>query len=184
MTQRRLSPKAAEQIKMSLAGIIKDTFDSNGQVITHEDLAIRHVAANQSIRAESEVQQYGGPAVVHLRNVEGYAIVPITGVADAVIGHSSPSDVSVANAVAGCGAGGARVGWYHPTSEDDPLWITYIGHQTKSAAKFIFHTGVIMNDNPTLNGPQMMGKVGDVMAALPKPPSEEERILLEAQAKR
>lgn len=184
MTRKRLSPKEARTVTTQLAEIIKHQFDHNGQVITADALSIMHVKANASRRADEEVAQYGGPAVAMLRDQHSYAIVPITASAEAFLANPTTDPVAHANAVAGCGAGGARIGWYQPSGADDPLWVAYNGHLITSGAKAIWHVAKGMSHNPGLNGAKMIGSVRDSMHQLETPPTAEERLLLEAQLNR
>lgn len=149
MTRRRRSIKEAAAVKLQLAEIIKRQFDHNGQIITHDELAREHVARNGSVTAAEDVQVYGGPAVVYLRNEFSYAIVPITARIDDFDGE--PRDEAViADAVAGLGAGGPRVGWYHPTGQDDWLWVYYIGHLGRAGVAAVFHAAQQVDANPAL----------------------------------
>lgn len=181
MTRRRRTMKEAHVVKMQLAEIIKDTFDNNGQLITHDHLAREHVARNKSTRADEDVQVYGGPAVVYLRNEASYAIVPVTaGIAEF---DGDPRDeVIVANAVAGLGAGGPRIGWYHPASKDDWLWVYYVGHLGRSGVHAVFHAAQQIDNNPhliTAKGRQLIA--GQAVAGLPIPPGKTETKVLSAR---
>jgi hypothetical protein len=108
MTRKRRNRKEAELVKMQLADIIQDVFDKNGQVITHEVLAKRHVMRNGSTTAAEDVQLYGGMADAHLRQHEQNAIVPITKSIDEYTGDPD-DEKAITNAVAGLGAGGSRI---------------------------------------------------------------------------
>jgi len=181
MTRKRRSPKAAEQIKMQLVEIIKDTFDNNGQVITHGQLADEHVRRNASRNAEGDVHLYGGPAVVYLRRNEHYAIVPVT--ASVATWDGDPEDeVAVANTVAGLGAGGSRIGWYLPASKDDWLWIYYNGHLSGSGQAAVFWAGKVVDDNPQLISAKGRTRIaGRAIARLPIPPGKTEVKVLSAR---
>jgi hypothetical protein len=149
MTRKRRTAKQAQEIKAQLAEIIRDTFDNNGQVITHEWLAQEHVRRNASVSAIEEVMLYGGPAIVHLRRDLNYAIVPITAKFDDLI-TGQEDEQMIVNAVAGLGAGGSRIGWYHPADKDDWLWVYYIGHLGYAGIKAVFHAAQIVDSNPAL----------------------------------
>ncbi len=149
MTRKRRTAKEAQQIKFQLADIIRDTFDNDGQVITHDELAREHVRRNGSVSAAEDVMLYGGPAVVHLRNDLNYAIVPITAKYEDFTEDFTEEQV-VSNAVAGLGAGGPRIGWYHPSSKDDWLWIYYIGHLGNAGVMAVWHVAQRVDANPAL----------------------------------
>jgi hypothetical protein len=181
MTRRRRTAKEAHQVKMELAEIIKDIFDHNGQIITHEQLAREHVSRHASLTAFEDVQVYGGPAVVHLRNEENYAIVPVTASAEAFDGNPA-DEVEVANAVAGLGAGGARIGWYHPANKDDWLWIYYVGHLGRAGVHAVFHAAQQIDKNPQLISTKGRGLIaGQAVAGLPIPPGKTETKVLAAR---
>lgn len=181
MTRKRRTAKAAAETKAALVAIIKDIFDNNGQVITHEELADEHVRRNASRTALEDVHLYGGPAVVFLRNHENYAIVPVT--ASIAAWEGDPDDeVAVANTVAGLGAGGARVGWYHPASKDDWLWIYYAGHLLGSGQAAVYHAAKQVDDNPQLISAKGRTRIaGRAIARLPIPPGKTEVKVLSAR---
>ena len=180
MSRKRISPKAAEGIKRQLADIIQNTFDKNGQFISAEDLAREHVRVNASTRAEADVAQYGGPAVIFLRKEQDYAIVPVTVQIGAFMAATTPDDKLVADTVAGLGAGGPRVGWYQPTGVDDPLWLAYVGHLALSGTAGVYWSGKQVDGNPALTSGAGVGKIAAVATTLPKPPGKAEKALLKA----
>lgn len=181
MTRRRRSPNDRKRIKLQLADIIRDTFDNDGQVITHEELAREHVSRNASLTAFEDVQQYGGPAVVYLRNEEHYAIVPVTERIAQWTGDTD-DEQAIANTVAGLGAGGSRVGWYHPSDKDDWLWVYYIGHLGRAGISAVFHAARQSEDNPRLlsiRGQRAVAARATV--GLPIPPGQTETKVLQAR---
>ncbi len=181
MTRKRRTRAEINQIKLLLADIIQDTFDKNGQVVTHAELARRHVLRNQSIAAEEEVALYGGLAVVYLRKELNYAIVPITGAIHEWTGDTD-DEVDVLNTVAGLGAGGARAGWYHPTDRDDLLWVYYIGHLGRAGVWAVFHAAQQSASNPQLlSGKGQSQVAARALKGLPKPPEKTETKILEAR---
>ena len=169
---------------MQLVSIIRDTFDNNGQLITHDTLAREHVSRHASLTAYEDVQLYGGPAVVYLRNEENYAIVPVTaGIVDYA---GDPSDeIEVANTVAGLGAGGARIGWYHPSDKDDWLWVYYVGHLGNSGVRAVFHAARQIDNNPMLISAKGRERIaGRAVLGVPVPPGKTETKVLEARLER
>lgn len=181
MTRRRRSPREAEAVKLKLGEIIKDWFDATGQVITHEQLAREHVTRNASLTAAEDVQLYGGNAVIHLRTEHNYAIVPVT--ASVLDFDGNPDDETiVANAVAGCGAGGSRIGWYQPADKDDWLWVYYIGHLGKAGVSAVFHATRQIDNNPQLTSARGRTLIaGRATAGLPVPPGKAETKVLTAR---
>ena len=181
MTRRRRTSKDAARIKMELVEIIKDVFDTDGQLVTHEQLAREHVARHASLTAFEDVQLYGGPAVVYLRNHDNYAIVPVT--ASIAEWEGNPADeVAVANTVAGLGAGGARIGWYHPADKDDWLWVYYVGHLGSSGVRAVFHAAQQIDRNPQLISAKGRERIaGRAIAGLPIPPGKTETKVLSAR---
>lgn len=181
MTRRKRTHKEAQLIKLQLADIIQDVFDKNGQLVTHEVLAKRHVMRNSSTSAEEDVRIYGGPAVVYLRNELNYAIVPVT--ASFYDYDGDPSDETVvANAVAGLGAGGARIGWYHPSDKDDWLWVYYVGHLGRAGVLAVFHAGDQIDKNPQLISAKGRARIaGRAIEGVPLPPGKTETKVLEAR---
>ena len=181
MTRKRRTPKEAAATKAQLVEIIKDIFDNNGQVITHEQLADEHVRRNSSRTALEDVHLYGGPAVVYLRNSENYAVVPVTSKIASWNGDAD-DEVVIADTVAGLGAGGARVGWYHPGSKDDWLWIYYAGHLLNSGAKAVYHASKQVDDNPqyiSARGKTLLA--GRAIRGIPIPPGKTETKVLTAR---
>jgi hypothetical protein len=178
--RRKRTIKEAEAVKVALAEIIKDVFDSDGQVITHDELADAHVKRNLSRSADEDVALYGGVAAAMLRRDEGYAIVPVTAQIANWTGAPA-SEEEVANTVAGLGAGGPRIGWYHPASKDDWLWVFYIGHLIKSGVSSVFHGTEQMRRNPTLTSAKAQGQIAKKAAeSLPAPASAVEKKVLAA----
>lgn len=182
MTRKRRTRQQALETKAQLAAIIKDIFDNNGQVVTHDALAAEHVARHKSTTASEDVHLYGGPAVVHLRNAEHYAIVPITSRFSDYTGD--PDDAKeICDAVAGLGAGGARVGWYHPADRDDWLWVYYIGFLANAGMHAVFHAAKQTDSNPRLlsaKGRRMVA--GRSIAGIPIPPGGTEVKILTSRA--
>jgi hypothetical protein len=179
MTRKRRTPKQAEAVKLQLAQIIRDLFDTNGQIVTHDELAAEHVSRNRSITAAEDVATYGGPAVVHLRNEMSYAIVPVT---SKVYDFSPDTEVElvIANAVAGLGAGGPRIGWYHPTDRDDWLWVYYVGHLGRAGVAAVFHASRQADANPSLISAKGRGRIAGLSGdSLIAPGKTETRILTE-----
>ena len=182
MTRRQRSPKEAATVRLQLSEIIKDLFDNNGPLVTNETLAIEHVSRNRSLTASEDVTIYGGPAVIHLREEKNYAIVPVTAALADYIDAEEPGDVLIANAVAGLGAGGSRIGWYHPTSKDDLLWIAYVGHLGRAGAAAVFHAGQQGDKNPQLiSGKGFKAIASRALDGLPVPPGQTERKVLTAR---
>ena len=153
MIRPRRTQKEAELIKLQLADIIEDVFEKNGQIVTHEVLAKRHVLRNGSVTAAEDVRLYGGAAVAYLRRDKHYAIVPITEAIEAYSGDPD-DEQSIIDAVAGLGAGGSRIGWYQPTDRDDWLWVYYVGHLARGGLYAVFHAGRQIEDNKHLNSGQ------------------------------
>lgn len=181
MTRKRRTRKEAELVKMQLADIIQDVFDKNGQLVTHEVLARRHVLRNGSVTASEDVHQYGGAAVAYLRREHQYAIVPVTKGFDDYGGDPSDERV-VTNAIAGLGAGGPRIGWYQPIDKDDWLWVYYIGHLAKAGLFAVYHAGQQVEDNKQLNSGATRARIAArSIAALPKPPTLAETKILTAR---
>jgi hypothetical protein len=181
MTRRRRTTKERQAIKLQLATIIRDIFDNNGQLVTHDQLAREHVSRNASLTAYEDVQQYGGPAVVHLRNDEYYAIVPVTDRINEWTGDSDDESV-ICNTVAGLGAGGSRIGWYHPMDKDDWLWVYYIGHLGSSAMSAVFHAAQQDTNNPRLLSAKGQRVVAArSIAGVPIPPGKVEAKVLQAR---
>jgi len=184
MTQRRRSPKEAAAIKQQLADIIQDTFDNNGQVITHDALAVEHVNRNKSRSADDDVARYGGVAVALLRKDKGYAIVPVTGLIATWTGNPA-NEEEVANTVAGLGAGGVRIGWYQPTGVDDWLWVFYIGHLTRSGAAAVFHAAQQVDAKPKLVSAKGHARLAQrTVDSLPVPAGKAEKKVLTATVNR
>jgi hypothetical protein len=176
MTKAKVSHAQAIRIRKELAAIIKDHFDNDGAVITHDDLATAQVDRNKSRRADQDVKDYGPEAVTTLRD-QGYAIVPIT--ARFPAGDPTKSR-DVNNAVAGAGSGGNRMGWYQPSDEDDPYWIAYVGHQGKSGVAMVFHASKQDANRPTLLSATGRKAVAEVSVdALPKAEPLEQAVLSE-----
>jgi hypothetical protein len=186
MTRRSRPWKDILKAKMQLVDIIKDRFDNDGQTITHDELARLHVAFNQSTRADEDVTLYGGPAVVYLRTEHAYAIVPITA-KYAAFEAASEEDPNywrmAADAVAGLGAGGPRNGWYQPTHQDDPLWLSYIGHLSKGGFQAVYHGLIQPADNPALSSPQGLARIATIATSKSSndSPKVPERKALEAR---
>lgn len=182
--RRKRSVKEAVLVKQQLADIIQDVFDNNGQVITHDELAKRHVRDNASLSAADDVQQYGGVAVALLRKDKNYAIVPVTGLIHSWTG-SPANEEEIANTVAGLGAGGVRIGWYHPDSVDDWLWVFYIGHLTGSGTAAVFHAAKQVDNNPALISDNGQKRIAAKAAeSLPVPAGDTEKKVLTATIKR
>lgn len=186
MTRKRRSPREAHAITMQLADIIRDTFDTDGQIISHEQLAMEHVTRNKSRRADEDVQVYGGPAVVYLRREENYAIVPVTASIFEYNADDPEDEVAVANAVAGLGAGGPRIGWYHPASKDEWVWVYYIGHLGRAGVHAVYHAARQVDNNAHLISDSGRALITDRSIQksadgtdLLGPPGEQETLLLE-----
>lgn len=181
MTRRRRTTKEINLVKLQLADIVQDTFDKNGQLITHGELAKRHVLRNLSTSADEDVALYGGLAVVYLRTDLNYAIVPVT--ANIATWTGDPAnDEEIANTVAGLGAGGARIGWYHPASKDDWLWVFYIGHLASSGMAAVYHAGQQVEANAKLISAKGRTQIATLaVKALPAPPVKTEVKVLQAR---
>lgn len=174
MTRPRRTVKEIERIKLLLADIIEDEFLNNGQVITHDRLAKRHVSRNASTTAAEDVAQYGGAAVAYLRREKQFAIVPITGKMDDWVADPDVEQ-NITSAVAGLGAGGPRIGWYQPVDRDDWLWVYYIGHLARAGIAAVFHAGQQVEDNKQLNSGQTRGLIAArATDGLPLPPGKTE----------
>ena len=182
MTRKRRSRKDAELVKMQLADIIQDVFDKNGQIVTHEVLAKRHVLRNGSTTAAEDVQVYGGMAVAHLRQHDPfYAIVPITKAIEDYNGDPD-NEPAIVNAVAGLGAGGSRIGWYQPVDKDDWLWVYYIGHLARSGLGGVFHATDQVDKNRQLNSGTTRKEIAKrAIDGMEKPPSLTETKVLTAR---
>lgn len=181
MTRKRRTSKDINLVKLQLADIIQDTFDKNGQLITHDELARRHVLRNQTTTAAEDVARYGGLAVVYLRNELGYAIVPVTSLISHWAGDPA-TDVEISNTVAGLGAGGARIGWYHPSGKDDWLWVYYIGHLAGAGMSAVYHAGSQVDANRTLISAKGRTVIAEhATRGLPVPPGKAEVKVLEAR---
>ena len=183
MTRPRRTAKEIELVKMQLADIIEDEFTKNGQVVTHERLARRHVLRNGSVTAAEDVALYGGSAVAYLRREKRFAIVPIT--AKFPDWEADPEvEQNMVNAVAGLGAGGTRIGWYQPIDRDDWLWVYYIGHLAKAGVAAVFHAGQQIDKNTHLNTGKTRAAVADLATrGLPVPPGTAEVKVLQERAK-
>lgn len=144
MTQKRRSPVQAHKTKVLLGQLMIDML-ADTQLITHEALAMAHVLRNKSRSADDDVAHYGGPAVVDLRREKGYALAPVTASFHRLTLDSL--DSAYADAVAGAGAGGPRIGWYLPSDEDDPIWKTYLGMRLDAAAAAIFWVAAHARDS-------------------------------------
>jgi len=179
MSAKRRSPQEAAATRKQLQDIIRDLFKTNGQLVTHDMLAKEHVRVNSSVTASEDVRLYGGLAVVHLRQDEGFAIVPVTAIIHHYPGADTASEAQKVDTVAGLGAGGPRIGWYQPTDADDPLWAYYLGHQAKSGMHLIFHAATQADKNPALTGPTLIDTVGK-RALPPAPAGESEKQVLAA----
>lgn len=181
MTAKRVNPVVAKRIREQLQDILRDLFTTNGPLVTAEELAVEHVKRNASVTAKQDVHQYGGLAVHHLRHDEGFAIVPVTG----LIAHwtgTPATEKDITDTVAGAGAGGNRVGWYHATSPDDWLWVFYVGHQYKSGMMLVFHTAVQVDANGGTTA-----RLNDHVSSRslpPAPATPSERKVLSADIKR
>lgn len=183
MSPRR-SQQEAQRIKRLLADIVQDVFDNDGDVITHEQLAEAHVKRNLSRSADEDVRRYGGVAVALLRRDKNYAIVPITSHIANWTGNPA-NEEEVAATVAGLGSGGPRVGWYHPSSKDDWLWVFYVGHLSKSGTAAVFHAAKQVDDNPQLISARGRKEIAKRSAeALPVPAGRTERAVLTATVER
>lgn len=181
MIRKRRTAKEIEQLKLLLADIIQDTFDKNGQFISHEELARRHMLRNSSTRAAEEVAQYGALAVIYLRTSLDYAIVPVTAEIHNWTGDTD-DEVKIANTVAGLRAGGSRVGWYHPASKDDWLWVYYVGHLASAGMHAIYHAAEQIDRNPKLISAEGRRRLaGRALRNLPVPPDKAETKMLEAR---
>ena len=180
MTRPRRTRKEIERIKFLLADIVEDEFTTNGQVITHDRLAKRHVARNSSTTAAEDVAMYAGAAIAYLRREKHFAIVPITAKYDDWLADPD-NEQSIVSAVAGLGAGGPRVGWYQPIDRDDWLWIYYIGHLARAGIAAVFHAGQQVEDNRQLNSSKTRSAIAArATDGLPIPPgSAEVRVLTE-----
>ena len=181
MTRKRRTIAEARAVQMQLVDILRDLFDNNGPLVLHDPLADEHVSRNRSRSAADDVALYGGPAVVYLRNEENYAIVPVTAGFDDFDGDPQ-DEVVIANAVAGLGAGGPRVGWYHPSGKDDWLWVYYVGHLGRSGIHAIFHATRQMDQSPHLlsaKGRRLLAE--RTIAGLPVPPGKAETAVLTAR---
>jgi hypothetical protein len=133
------------------------------------------------VEALAEVNAYGGLAVQSLRD-KGYVIIPVT----ASIHHwtgSPANDKEIADTVAGLGAGGSRVGWWHPATKDDWLFVWYGGHLLRSGTHAIWHVGQTLTVNSHLVGSGGMTKMTE-LAMPPAPPDAHEKQVLLADAKR
>ena len=185
MSRPKRSPKDIERIKFLLADIIEDEFVTNGQVITHERLAKRHVARNSSTTAAEDVALYGGAAVAWLRRDESkqLAIVPITGKFPDWVADPDNED-KITSAIDGLGAGGPRIGWYQPVDRDDWLWIYYIGHLAKAGVSAVFHAGEQVDHNKQLNTNQTRAKIAArATDGVPEPPGGTETKVLAKRIK-
>ena len=182
MTRRKRTHKEAELIKLQLADIIQDTFDNNGPLITHKRLAERHVARNGSLSASDDVRMYGPAAVAYLRcEPHNYAIVPVTARFEDYTGDPKDETV-IADAVAGLGAGGSRIGWYQPADKDDWLWVYYVGHLGRAGVHAVFHAAQQIENNPRLVSPKGRQLIaGRAISGLPVPPGKTETKVLEAR---
>lgn len=181
MTRKRRSKQEAELVKMQLADIMQDVFDNNGQLVTHDQLAKRHVLRNGSLTASEDVHQYSGAAVAYLRREKQYAIVPVTQSLDDYTGDPS-DEKTVTNAIAGLGAGGPRIGWYQPIDKDDWLWVYYIGHLAKAGLFAVYHAGQQVENNKQLNSSATRARIAArSIATLPKPPELTETKVLAAR---
>ena len=182
MTSKRRSAHAAQHIREQLQDILRDLFRDDGPLVTHQALAEEHVKRNSSLSASDDVHRYGGLAVAHLRNDEDHAIVPVTAsISDWDGSPASESDIT--DTIAGAGAGGPRIGWYQPTSQDDWLWAFYIGHLARSGMHLVFHAAKQTEANPALTGPTLMKTISG--RSVPPPPiGKDEKTLLTADIKR
>ena len=184
MTRRIRTNAEAKLAREQLESILRDMFQNNGPLVTHDALAKEHVRVNASVTAAEDVAQFGGSAINTLRREDGFAIVPVTSHIHAWTGTPS-SEEEIADTIAGNGAGGARVGWYQPTTPDDWLYVYYIGHRVLSGMAAVFHASDNVNSNPTLQGPTMLPTLKKLSVdKLPAPASAVERPLLTADAKR
>lgn len=165
MTRKHYTNADIARVKGQLAALIEDML-LRDPLVTHENLTMEHVRVDKSTRAEEEVGRFGGLVVVALRRAKNLALVPITAAYHSLTAEST--DVEVAAAVAGAGAGGARIGWYMPSGEDDPLWLTYIGMRLNAGAHAIFWSAKAAGHLVSENG--MQGIAAKTAAKLPVPP--------------